>query len=224
MVRVTKKLISCSVVLAFLLLVPFQAMATVSCTLDDVYTGPNPLGSAPWLKAVFTDASPGHVLLTLTALNLQQGEYVSNWYFNFNPLKNVNNLTFAYVSGIQPSAYLRDANDINADGVHGFDFRITEHSDDFSSGATTVLNIDGISGLTAADFNALLSYHGDTYLAAAHIEDIPIYDRWGHKCDTDDAYIGASAADPVPEPATLLLGSLGLGLLAMARKNKGNKG
>ena len=67
----------------------------------------------------------------------------SNWYFNLNPAKIVANLTFTYVSGIHPTSYTKNQNGINADGVHGFDFRISEptYGNTFGSGDTTVIDI-----------------------------------------------------------------------------------
>lgn len=217
------RLLSFSICLALLLTAPLQAEASVSFELNDVYSGSSPLGPAPWLGAVFSDLSPGHVRLTLTAQDLERGEYVSAWYFNLNPALNASNLTFSYVSGIHPTEFTKRQDRITVDGIHGFDFKISDPAwgNTFGAGDTTVIDIGGINGLTAADFDALLSFHGGSYLAAAHIENIPEYNRWHSLCGYGDAIVGAEAVDPpaaTPEPSTVMLIGLGLGLAAVARK------
>ena len=192
-----------------------------SCSMDDVYSGPNPTGSGPWLKATFQDDGTDKVLLTLTALNLKGPEYVSDWFFNFNPSISLSKLSFTYQTGVAPTSYSTSQNGEYAGGPgYAFDIKIADpnYGNTFGPGDTSTILITGINGLTnldAADFDYTFNYYGESYLAGAEIQNTDT--GW---CDNGTTYIGGEDPDPspAPEPSTLLI--LGSGLIGLVGAGK----
>ena len=61
-------------------------------SLGTVYAGiGTPQGTSPWLSATFQNLGTNLVQLTMDSSGLASGstEYVSNWFFNFNPSSEV---------------------------------------------------------------------------------------------------------------------------------------
>ena len=71
---------------------------TYTYNYDQVYTGATPPGTAPWLSATFTDVGSGKVDLTLTALGMPSGEFVSAWWFNLDDNALLSGLKYTLVS------------------------------------------------------------------------------------------------------------------------------
>jgi hypothetical protein len=141
-------------------------------------------GTAPWLRAEFTDIAPGEVRLTLTAPGLstdtaggQAAEYADEWWFNLNPLYDANSLVSTYLSGEEAIKFIVPATagggELKPDGDGTFDFRFNFASGTLSNGMSSVYRLSGIAGLTAADFRYYSqepSGGAGPFLAAAHIQ------------------------------------------------------
>jgi hypothetical protein len=215
--------------------VPANAMPF---NLDVEYTGGDePAGPRPWLTATFEDVEtePGElpqVKLTLDASGLTADEFVSQWYFNFDPTVSVeDSFVFGptHVSGPDLVSAGRgwdnyDADNYDAGGSmgHGFDFFLgfetADSADRFGAGETSVFTfIDTGTGpsLSAESFNYL--NEAGYFYSAAHVQGIDISDTLISSLlleeddDEGSGWIGAPAA--IPGPSALLL--IGAGLVSL---------
>ncbi|HEU6449357.1 MAG TPA: hypothetical protein VFV23_13050 [Verrucomicrobiae bacterium] len=145
---------------------------TVRCDYGNVFNGSTPGGGAPWLRAEFTDSGVNTVQLTLSVLSLGAGEYVSDWYFNFDPLLNASSLRFdaqAPDHGAGNNAFY-----VFEGGLYDVAFSLDEP---FTTGDSITFSITRKNGdaLSASDFDYFSSplwILDDPYLSAAHIEGI----------------------------------------------------
>ncbi len=170
----------------------------------------NPDGSPPWLTAVFNDdtGNPNTVELTLTA-NLIDDNFISEFYFNSSAVVNLTPIATPLDSVIH------SGNTLMADGTGGtFDYLLnfnTSNSpseDRFDGSESHTYILTSNSGVISAEtFN--LTADGSLYHVAAHIQSISMGEgsTW--------------IADPVPEPASMLLFSFGVaGLVGIVRHKK----
>jgi hypothetical protein len=176
--------------------------------------GTNPAGSRPWLVATFENDTieQGQVNLKLEARGLTGNEFVSNWYFNIDP-------TYTNILTISPEANASPViqNQYSAGPALGFDIEFnfpTSNSSGLRFGAESVLNYYFWgAGLDETDFDFLNASGSGPFSSAAHVQSIGL--------NSGSGWIGTGGSNtvPVPEPATMLLLSIGLsGLAFFGRK------
>ena len=198
--------------------------------LDVEYDGVNlePHRATPWLTATFEDIDPTdgipRVQLSMYASGLTAAEFVSEWYFNFDPAVAVGDsfvFTPDYVEGSSGPNFFSfgrgwDSSDAGGEIGHGFDFffvfpaaNAADSAQRFTAGETAVFIFTGTgasSQLTAESFN-FLNETGYFY-SAAHVEG----DQYG-------GWIGAERSiAAIPEPATIILIGTGLASLFCIRR------
>jgi len=199
----------------------------LSFPLDFVYAGTgSPQGSSPWLTATFQDLSTNSVQLTLEYSALPAGgtEYVSSWFFNFNPSSEVLGLSILPQSEIAADPIIKEADGASAGGGLSFDLQFSFAANSFNAGETsTYLISSNVPGepVDALSFNFLSTNASGltNYYSAANIQGV---DSW---IAAASAVIPGPGPDPdpgpkpVPEPATIMLLGFGLsGLIAFSRK------
>ena len=215
---------------------PTKALADIEYQFNNVFDtggGPPPSGSAPWVEAIFTDVTPGHVLLTITNVNLTSGEFVDDnnggLYLNLIPTLNVSNLVFSVVSSTDPTpgenynwfvqtseAQLGNGNGNNggygfkADGNGGFsDINIEFGTHSFSTDGSITFGITGIPSLDADDFEATAT-GGNAEYAAVHVQGLG-------SGQSNSAWVNPTSITPVPEPAPSAIMLIGTGLAGALR-------
>ena len=211
--------------LAALVFLPVYAPGAIYLyNIGTTYSGTSPAGAAPWATATFTDVGNNQVQLDMQTHGLTGNEFIGAWYFNFSPVGNLADLTFARLTSPNPgtTAVEKGSNVFSAGGGGRYDivFDFPESVPDgrFTTGLTTSYLIGSTSVLDASMFNFLSSPQGGngTWYTAAHVQSIGKY-------GDDSGWIGANVNTPVPEPTTyLLLGSLlvAVGTLRWFRNTK----
>jgi hypothetical protein len=205
----------------FILTATSVPAATFTYPLNIEFSGATePEGPTPWLTATFVDFDTNEVLLTLSASGLTDAEFVSEWYFNFDPAFNPGaRITFPLIISGPP--YLPGtgigANNFQADGETEkfdivFQFETANNPNRFTAGESAVYLFTGTGGpdLAAEDFNFL--NEDGTFYSAAHVQGIGANDN-----------LSGWVASPIPEPGTILLLVAGLAGLFGIRRFKFKK-
>jgi hypothetical protein len=202
---------------------------SLKLSLDTSLNGSTPSGSAPWLSADFESTAAGTVTLTMTN-NMPSAEFTPLWLFNVVSGVNPANLSFANVSGPVPTSATGGSttgdSSIKA-GTFTVDFAWTtsNNSNRFAGGSTVVETItDAADKITAASFNALSTGSQGGFRSAAKIQGISgsvsnaLITIVGFSTDTTTSGTIVDAG-AVPEPSSIILGSVGLlGTIVIAQK------
>jgi hypothetical protein len=217
---IAQKLPSVAVLGLGLLLAAGTQAGTLTLDLDVEFSeGQAPGGTAPWLTAAFDDdtGDSTSVLLTMSATGLMggdNGEYVAEMTFNFDPSLDITLLSFVEIdtAAVGTTAVNTGVNAFTSDGDGDFDIQFDfppppgTPAGRFTGTDVIIYEIFYSGGIIDANsFNFFSDDNGaqGTFLAAAHIQ------------DTTGAGTGGSGwIGVVPEPATGAL--LGLGLLGLA--------
>jgi hypothetical protein len=153
-----------------------------------------PSGAPPWLTASFSQYAPDVVELVMTATNLVADEFVTEWFFNLNPKRDLTGLGFTHSGGMTATTAV-SLDGLPADGGGLYDIRFAfpnaPPSARFGAGDTSIYRISG-DGLLAGDFSFLSAPHGGhgTWVTAAHVQGIGLNAE-------DSGWVAAR----VPEPA-----------------------
>lgn len=200
---------------------------TVRFPLDLQYTdgGRDPASSSlPWITATFEDSASdlNTVRLTMAADNLTASEYISQWYFNFDPALDVSRLSFtAYdISSIPTFDISNDivtgADSYKAGGDGYFDIMIDLPTSNAKGGDRRFINSEEVildftydSPITASSFN-FISNGGQPFHTAAHVQSIGPND--------DSGWIANTTV--VPEPVSVSLFIAGGATLGFRRFRK----
>lgn len=218
-----KKLISGIILLSALLLCQ-QAQAVLILELNTEFSGgAQPVGTPPWLTAIFAQQDPSTVRLTLLATNLSPTEFVDEWLFNFNPAKNPLAIGFNPIfssAALAISAGL-DAFPGDGGGYYDlkFDYPAGPPADRFGIGDVSIIDLI-LPGILESDFDTLSFPHGGNGLwrTAAHVQGIGTADLSGWLGEEENGG-GGGQETPVPEPGTMIL--LGIGLAGLAYYRRG---
>ena len=188
--------------------------------------GSDPSGTPPWLRATFTDVAEGGVHLTLKSLLQGATEFVTIWNFNLNEDLDPSLLEFTHLSG-SPVATdtLGNRNEYKPDGDGLFDieFRFPNENDDpgnrFGPGdeVTYLIDIDMVKHtLTGADFDCVSVAQNPGNPEPGKVGFASAAKVQGINGDSDESgWIGGQV---IPAPTAVLLGALGLGLVAWWRR------
>ena len=164
----------------------------------------------PSMTALFEDAGPNQIQLTVTALALSGNNSVNSLYFNFNPVFDSKNLIFTQtgsIGGVQGAA--SSANDsYKASGGGGkFDINLTfSQSPVFVTGDVATFSITGIGDLSVNDF---------LYQETAAAGRSPTYAAGSFQELSGIVVIPGTPTTPDVPDAASTSGLLALGLLTM---------
>ena len=190
-------------------------------SLDLAYAGSaTPQGTPPWLTATFENVGTNSVQLTMSysALDAGSSDYISNWFFNFNPEQEVLGLNFSLVSGIAADPIIKAADGLRAGGDLLFDVQFSFAANSFYPGASSVYLISStVDSIDALSFSFLSTNAlGLTnYYSAANILSS------GSWIASATAQTPGPGPSPVPEPATAILLGISLtGLTLFSSKRK----
>jgi len=211
---------------------------SIDFNAGNTFSGVAPVGS---FNATFEDLVGGGVQLTLTShANVANNEFVQHegFFFNFNPAKDLNNLSIAYQSDVggitgAPASITKDLNNLKPDGDGFMDFEIAYPSGSNKAfktpGEVETFLLSGIAGLTASDFDFMSVVAGNgSHLAAVHISDAD--SGWagpGSTVTITQTCVGNCDTPPpaIPEPMSILLfGTSAMGLAWARRSGRKNSG
>lgn len=188
-------------------------------SLDLVYTGTaTPPGTPPWLTATFENVNTNSVQLTLeySALNSDSDDYVSSWFFNFDPALEVLGLDIALQSGVAADPIVKALDGVSAGGDLRFDILFSFAANSFNAGNTSVYLIS--STVANESIDALsFSFLSTNQLGLTNYYSAANFQSSGSWIASDFAQTPGPGPTPVPEPATFILLGFAVGGLAFFR-------
>ncbi len=163
--------------------------------------------NTPWVRAEFTDISPGTVQLTFTSLSLSNNENVDELYLNLDPSLNPNSLVFSNTASSGSFTLPTIATGVNsfkADGDGKYDIHFAFDNSGtsptlFDDTDSVTYKITGIGSLVASNFVFLSAPAGGNgpFYGALHFQ------RLGTSA-TQSAWSDSSVT-VVPEPGAISL-------------------
>lgn len=190
--------------------------------LDRVSTGhPEPGPVRPWITAEFLQIDGDTVQLSIDAPSLLPSEFLTRFWFNFDPSKDVARLSFDYIGGIKASGIDIGANkQVGAGSLGRFDVSFTfdpsARRDRFTDDEKGVYAItySGVGGLSVHDFatpSSLEDQAGNSgVFAAAHVQGIPFKPGSALAYASKANIIGTQPIGVADNTTTLILLSLGV--------------
>ncbi|UCD34408.1 MAG: hypothetical protein JSU90_08910 [Nitrospiraceae bacterium] len=196
--------------------------STVEFPLDVEYSGGSGSeGLMPWATATFVTTGSKRVTLTMSAENLVSSEFISLWYFNFDPILDPTLLIFSPVGipGAMPKSINTgmDAFKAGPDRFYDIEFSFPtsagNSSNRFTAGETVVYDITyagpGTISTSSFVFESLSGKQG-SFHSAAHIQSIGTGGKSG--------WVGNTSV--VPEPVSSLLFLTGGAVLGYGKYRK----
>ena len=179
--------------------------------------------STPVFTATFDDGgSAGTVTLTMDYVSDTSATKIKEWYFNIDDTLSGFGCGNIVNSSGQDGTCEYSKNSLQADGDGKYDFMFTfpTSGDTFDEGDMSVWDIT-YSGLTAEDFLYLSAPAGGAGPYFSAVQQSAWWAPSELTCDDGDCGVVVPPVEPVPEPGSLALMSLGLaGLVFTRRKMK----
>jgi hypothetical protein len=140
--------------------------------------------------------------MAYSALDAGSSDYISSWFFNFNPDQEVLGLNFSLVSGIAADPIVKAADQLKAGGDLLFDVQFSFAANSFNPGASSVYvissTVDSIDALSfsflSTNASGLTNYYSSANILSS-----------GSWIASDTAQTPGPGPSPVPEPATVVL-------------------
>jgi hypothetical protein len=185
--------------------------SSFSFNFNNRFSGTNdPLGTSPWVSALFQDAGAGTVSLTVSNIGLIGSEFVGELYLNVTSSVDPATLHFSLLggtAGVAATNIETSTDSFKADGDGKYDIRFdfsTASAGRFGAGDYVIYQITGVPTLMAFNFDAMSTSPSGNgpgpLLAAAHIQAIGVNGSSDWINPTD-----ITLASQVPEPAAAWL-------------------
>ncbi|MHC4132113.1 MAG: PEP-CTERM sorting domain-containing protein [Planctomycetota bacterium] len=207
-------------IVLFICTVPVSA-TIVSFDMDVIFEGPGvPTNPSPWVNVTIDDGgTAGTVDLTVSAPGLTtQSEKISALYLNLDPALDPTQLAFSApikTGNLDDPIISLGVDSFKANGDGFFDILLDFDKDGWKrafNGGDILQYTISLASLTADSFVFPSAPDGDPgeYTVAVHLLSLG--------ATGDSAWANDSTIDPIPEPATIFI--LSLGGLALLRKRR----
>ncbi|QDV35272.1 PEP-CTERM sorting domain-containing protein [Tautonia plasticadhaerens] len=185
------------------------------------YTGTSPTSTPPWATASFESIDPDTVRLTIDSSLDVASEFLTEFYFNFDPALDLTALDIEFVSGVEAGSIDQDEDGINVPGGLSADIVIDYPNQPASRLNGTKQSVYDLNYSGAGTFNAesfsFLTTGNRAFLAVFHVQGIPTGAGSGH--------VAGTPVNVVPEPSTLALSGIaamaGLGIASRRLRRRG---